>query len=511
MPCSGLDSGVLIGIGGIGGQVLREAPSYAAHVATEMGHKFLAQCLSKVAERICSESSRPTWIAKAPANGDSENRLEATLGGNGIKEEFKDTQMDVQKLVEECTVDAKEIVNKCPIFIFGRSRQGKSTLVNNLLKALGKEVRPDGHASVGHMTPCTKGVEMYSCKCSEWTTPGLEEEVILFDSEGWELGKAVDLWSECMKKAKEKKIGQEVLPQRLVLVLVVSASAESRSELADPEFQRLVREVCIQAKQAADKAQGRKPVLVPVVTKSDLLEKEKPDIREKVRHAFNEMLSKSFNKMLSMSAPSIAFPWFNGTNEPTTCGRFFGSSAGIRDMMDVREPMFVASSPEDQEDPEGVLELKRTLSLICKEQLASENILRAVQVSMEKKLLEELKSWEKRGIDSPHSLVRRFLWVVARHCNLRVKNLHEDHPKLTWDAAEAKAAVIRSFKCPKKTNEDTDSYHTDPLRQKHRQPCDPSADLPCREESTSTCTSTPKGPQWDPYLTTSCKRGRSGK
>lgn len=314
-----------------------------------------------------------------------------------------------------------------------------------------------------------------------------------------------------MKKAKEKKIGQEVLPQRLVLVLVVSASAESRSELADPEFQRLVREVCIQAKQAADKAQGRKPVLVPVVTKSDLLEKEKPDIREKVRHAFNEMLSKSFNKMLSMSAPSIAFPWFNGTNEPTTCGRFFGSSAGIRDMMDVREPMFVASSPEDQEDPEGVLELKRTLSLICKEQLASENILRAVQVSMEKKLLEELKSWEKRGIDSPHSLVRRFLWVVARHCNLRVKNLHEDHPKLTWDAAEAKAAVIRSFKCPKKTNEDTDSYHTDPLRQKHRQPCDPSADLPCREESTSTCTSTPKGPQWDPYLTTSCKRGRSGK
>lgn len=244
MPCSGLDSGVLIGIGG----------SYAAHVAKEMGHKFLAECLSKVAERICSESSRPTWIAKAPADGDSENRLEATLGGNFIEEEFKDTQMDVQKLVKECTVDAKEIVDKCPIFIFGRSRQGKSTLVNNLLKALGKEVHPDGHASVGHMTPCTKGVQMYSCKCSEWTTPGLEEEVILFDSEGWELGKAVDLWSECMKKAKEKKIGQEVLPQRLVLVLVVSASAESRSELADPEFQRLVREVCIQAKQAADKA-----------------------------------------------------------------------------------------------------------------------------------------------------------------------------------------------------------------------------------------------------------------
>lgn len=165
--------------------------------------------------------------------------------------------------------------------------------------------------------------------------------------------------------------------------------------------------------------------------------------------------------------------------------------------MDVRELIFVASSPEDQEDPEGVLELKRTLSLICKEQLASENILRAVQVSMEKKLLEELKSWEKRGIDSPHSLVRRFLWVVARHCNLRVKKLHENHPKLSWDAAEAKAAVIRSFKCPKKTNEDTDSHHTDPLRLKHRQPCDPSADLPCKAESTSTCTSTPGGSTMD--------------
>lgn len=286
---------------------------------------------------------------------------------------------------------------------------------------------------------------MHRILCVGWTTPGVEEELLLFDTEGWELGQqAVNLLDKCMEMAKQEKIGEEVLHQRLVLVLVLAA--ENRREIDDPKFQDLVKDVCDQAKGAADKAHGGKPVLLPVVSKKDQFARE--EIRRETSETFLQMLKRKVGEQMDVQDAIFIGGYEKGGNSNRPC----------------------------------ILEIKDALSNICRRQLASEDILRAVQLIMENKLMEELQEWDKQGIDASHSLVRRFLWVVAQHRNLRVKDLYsEEHRKLSWAEARKFAEKIRGFKAIGETIQGTDAWHSDrldawhPLRQKRQSERDTSS------------------------------------
>lgn len=448
-------------------------------------HAASAMCIRCVEQRMPTE--RKCCIGKGPAVGGQNNRrLEETLQGDDIKEEFWDMEIKEKfpGLLLNCVEDARKLVQKCPIFLFGRARQGKSTVLNDLVQALGSNERP---ATEDHYKACTQGVKVHRWQCKGWTTPGVEEELLLFDTEGWELGKqAVDLLDQCMQKAKDKQesIGEEVLHQRLVLVLVLGA--ENRHEIHDKKFHQLIKEVCDQATRAAERGQGGKPVLLPVVSKEDLFEDS--DIRATTGRDFRKMLSEK-----------------------------------IGQQMDVRDPVFIGRDKKDA-DPKRpcILELKDRLSNICQEQLASVHILRAVQLIMENKLMQELEKWEKEGVDPSHSLVRRFLWVVARHRNLRIRNLYEEHCTLSWAKAREKAQEIRSFTSSGDTIEGLDSWHSDPLRRKcllKKETLDTlgSFGMPSREATTSASSwafdeGTPEGPTWDPYLAnTASKHSKKGK
>ena len=397
------------------------------------------------------------WIGKSPAKPDQTHKcLESILKGDDIKEELHDmrTKDDLAQTIETCSEDAKKLVGKCPIFFFGGARQGKSTMINDLLQAFGSEKRP---ATEDDRKACTRDVKLHKGECNALALPGVEvkEELLLFDTEGWKLGKkaqASGLLKKCMDLAKkEEEIGELVLHHRLVLVLVLGA--ENCHELYDSvdDFLDLIKEVCDQAKKAADKAQGAKPVLLPVVSKYDLFPDfpDSDEIQKETGNLFQEILEDKVGKQ-----------------------------------MDVREPVLIGEYKKVAlQERKCIQKLKDTLSKICKEQLASSHIMRAVQVSMETRLLEELQEWQKEGIDSPYSLARRWLWIVARHRNLRVRNLFEDCPELGWEDAQKKADVIRKFgweeaqkkakvsRCfqifqgsAQKIHEGQDEWHSDPAR-----------------------------------------------
>eukprot|EP00438_Fugacium_kawagutii_P009825 Skav212326 [mRNA] locus=scaffold3374:192059:193612:- [translate_table: standard] len=431
----------------------RTCSNLAADVSTTAVRRH---CLDPGPQTSPDTGPKPSWIGKSPV-GQSNEGLEYTLECKDILTELRDLKlMEFQRakeLVKNCSECPAQLVRSCPVFFFGRSRQGKSTLINDLLQNLGEEDRP---AMQDDMKPCTRGVKLHRRSLTEWTTPGMEEELLLFDSEGWELGKpAGNLWEECMSKAKQLEIDKGVLPHRIVLVLVLAA--ENRHEISDEKFKDLVKEVCDQAKAAAHKAQGGKPVLLPVVSKADLFKNQQ----------IQDQTGKDLKQML------------------------LSQELGIGSSMEVQDPVFVGWMQGEDPSRDCIEDLTSKLSAICKKQLASEFILRAVQQNMENKLMEELQSWEDQGIDATYSLIRRFLWVVARHRNLRVRNLYnEGSPKLSWQDAEKKAEEIRRFAPSGETTEGKDEWHTDPLRRvvssKERAS---DTDGIHRNESTSTMTS----------------------
>jgi len=338
--------------------------------------------------------------------------------GEAITEELWDTALceKGQLDVEQCTVTAKEIVGVCPIYFFGRTRQGKSTLINNLLQELGDNTRP---AKEHHMAPCTKGVHMHRQECTAWTTQSVKETVVLVDTKGWEFeGNEGDLFADCLAKAEREKIRPEVLHQRLVLVLVLGA--ENRHEISDSRFLGLVKRVCLQASEAAAKARGERPVLLPIVSKQDLIDTY---IQKATSDGLERVLNTVVGDIMNVQAPVFA------TNKSSAC----------------------------------IVELRNQLASICRKQLASTTILRAVQESTEEELLKLLESWDEKGIDAAHSLARRYVWVVARHRGLRMKSLYHKQPFLSWDTAKSLVKMLRDPNL-KVQQPGKDDWHTDELR-----------------------------------------------
>mmetsp|Transcript_122114 Transcript_122114/g.290325 ORF Transcript_122114/g.290325 Transcript_122114/m.290325 type:complete len:420 (-) Transcript_122114:54-1313(-) len=372
--------------------------------------KIMERAMAKiqdVAAQLCQPQE--STIGKAQ---EEKMSLEATLSGEVIVKEFSDTRLSKTLDVTTYTMSAKDLVKKCPIFFFGRTRQGKSTCINNLMQLLGSASRP---ASEDHMKPCTRGVDMHRLRCTAWTTPGMEEELLLFDTEGWEFGKkACNLFAQCITKAEEEKIRPEVLHQRLVLVLVLDV--EHRSEIYDSKFRELVKAVCCQASKAAHEAGGGRPVLLPVVSKEDLI--ANPDIQTRISSEFKSALKEV-----------------------------------VVEMMNVHSPVFIRHDREPAN-------LKWALSTICGEQLKSPAILQAVRESMEESLQGSLQDWEEQGLESGYSMRRRFLWVVARHRGLYIKDVSP--PRLSWKDVAKYVGELRTFSQSSPLGKE--DWHTDPLR-----------------------------------------------
>ncbi|CAJ1356598.1 unnamed protein product [Effrenium voratum] len=269
------------------------------------------------------------------------------------------------------------------------------------------------------MAPCTKGVHMHRQECTAWTTQSVKETVVLVDTKGWEFeGNEGDLFADCLAKAEREKIRPEVLHQRLVLVLVLGA--ENRHEISDSRFLGLVKRVCLQASEAAAKARGERPVLLPIVSKQDLIDTY---IQKATSDGLERVLNTVVGDIMNVQAPVFA------TNKSSAC----------------------------------IVELRNQLASICRKQLASTTILRAVQESTEEELLKLLESWDEKGIDAAHSLARRYVWVVARHRGLRMKSLYHKQPFLSWDTAKSLVKMLRDPNL-KVQQPGKDDWHTDELR-----------------------------------------------
>jgi len=384
---------------------------------------FLVDIARKVALQKISDSVRGScWstgfeIGRAP-HQEHDKPIEVLVRGDDITEELRDMEVDSKWVVDQSTRNAKDFMRKSPVFIFGPARQGKSTVVNDLLEELGDKSRP---AEESFLSACTRGVQVHRCSCNSWTTPGVEEEVLLLDTEGWEFGRRPrDIFKTCMALAKSEKIQEKVLQHRLVLVCALSA--ENRSWVEDPKFLRLLRDVC---KQAASAASG-KPVLLPVVTKSDLLKSEQE--RSMVCDAFKRNLDKE-----------------------------------VGCMVEVRK---VLSTTYKQVDGQGlsIQMLKEELAKICTEQLKSEHILKAATDIIDGDLKRTLMEWDTYGIDASQALVRRFLWTTARHHKLRIKNLHKLSPMLGWDRTASVVKHLKQWSATRGGLEATDEWHSDPRR-----------------------------------------------
>ena len=336
---------------------------------SNVGSHVLGRCVcaglrgaGAAAARLCREreSNIPSNIGAAKEG----KCLEATVRGEAITEELWDTALceKGQLDLEQCTVTAKEIVGVCPIYFFGRTRQGKSTLINNLLQELGDNTRP---AKEHHMAPCTKGVHMHRQECTAWTTQSVKETVVLVDTKGWEFeGNEGDLFADCLAKAEREKIRPEVLHQRLVLVLVLGA--ENRHEISDSRFLGLVKRVCLQASEAAAKARGERPVLLPIVSKQDLIDTY---IQKATSDGLERVLNTVVGDIMNVQAPVFA------TNKSSAC----------------------------------IVELRNQLASICRKQLASTTILRAVQESTEEELLKSSRATHEK-------LIPQTAFSVMGHC-----------------------------------------------------------------------------------------------
>ncbi|CAE7495118.1 unnamed protein product [Symbiodinium sp. CCMP2592] len=369
-------------------------------------------------------------IGQAAASQTKEQSVECLVRGDVIREEFRDMELPIGPAIDAATENAKDFIKKCPVFFFGLARQGKSTLVNDVLHELGDHSRP---AKEDFLKPCTRGVQVYKRRCGAWTTAGVQEEVLLFDTEGWEFHlqeAASRLLANCMQLAVEETIQPAVLKHRLVLVVVIDA--EHRGDIFDDKFLSLVREVC---RQAADAGGGVKPVLLPVVSKDDLFRSEQ-DCQRVCSHFSDELQKK--------------------------VGLF----------VDVQEALSVSHEKTDDKGMRpSIQRLNDTLARICTQQLKSEPLLAKVKEIIEDDLMRHLQEWEKQGLDSSHALVRRFLWVVAGHRRLRIRNLFEKRPTLLWDGTAGVIARIKRGPGHAML-ESTHAWHSDPRRTKSSQSFD---------------------------------------
>uniref|UniRef100_A0A7S4UEA3 Uncharacterized protein n=1 Tax=Alexandrium monilatum TaxID=311494 RepID=A0A7S4UEA3_9DINO len=375
---------------------------------------------------ICCPKSRGTpQFGRGPRHV-HDKPIEVLVRADDIRLELCDMEVDGDEVVERSTHSAKEFMKKSPVILFGPARQGKTTMVNDILEELGDFSRPGKES---FLLPCTRGVQVFKTQCSSWTTPGVEEEVLLLDSEGWEFGRTPkNLFKECMKLAEKEQIQLKLLQHRLVLVSVLSA--ENRSWVEDPKFLDLLDGVC---RQAAKEAGGGKPVLVPVVSKEDLLNDGLE--RDIVLRAYTKSLEKRVGSTVEVH------PALGVTHKADADGR---------------RP--------------SIKQLREKLAAICTKQLMSEHILLAVKDIIAGDLQRYLMEWDEEGIDASHALVRRFLWIVARHHGLRIKDLYKIEPTMDWKQVEGVCRDLKGWRAPKAGAEATDGWHWDPRREKGPRP-----------------------------------------
>jgi len=396
------------------------------HLCVSLLSKGALLCMLKRIPSICSKSNGITISPKQA--GSADNPMESLLRGDVIKEEFWDMECDTDDVVNKATESAKILVRKCPAMVFGLSRQAKSTTINDLLGVLGDDSRP---AKQSQIDACTRGVDAHRRQVFDWATPGVTEELILFDTEGWEFGqqaKAVGALNTCMQMAKEENIPREVLNHRLILVLVAAVTHCDCSN--NSMYMSLMERIC---KGAADAAKPGKPALLLVLTKSDL-----------------------FTAGDHVQTPKDLANLFKQRVEEK-----------VKSIVTVHDPVVLTSPSHSRRDgPPDVEKLNAALKQICKQQLKAESVLNEAKNLIARDLKEFLMEWDKKGIDHSAALVRRYLWTVARLHGARIEGLMRCCPMLPWDSTQK---VFKNIKAVYRKNnfpglEAEDAWHTDVRR-----------------------------------------------
>lgn len=300
------------------------------------------------------------------------------------------------------------------------------------------------------MYPETRGVNDHRFPVVGWITPGCSEEIVCIDTEGWELGKKNSASvKECMELARKgsrnRRVTQDVLKHRLVFVLVLSY--ESRANVKNPEFLSLVKRTCQDGHRAAG---GCKPVLVPVLTKMDLVRAVDKKEVHKMSSDFQETLK----------------------NE-------------VGDFVEVGNPCLVTA-----EDATTVKALTETLATIGKEQLKSNAILEQVRRLIHEDLSKHLQTI---GNEDQRALARRHAWAMARMHGIVVQGLATsirprsggvEEATPWWKETDRLVEKMKHVKCHETTACDVNDCHIDELRSWERK----------RKSSSSTSASTPGGP-----------------
>eukprot|EP00450_Noctiluca_scintillans_P002762 CAMPEP_0194494014 /NCGR_PEP_ID=MMETSP0253-20130528/12052_1 /TAXON_ID=2966 /ORGANISM="Noctiluca scintillans" /LENGTH=701 /DNA_ID=CAMNT_0039335065 /DNA_START=122 /DNA_END=2227 /DNA_ORIENTATION=+ len=327
-----------------------------------------------------------------------EPSIEELLAGEHIRAEFCDTRINsplgdsdgclLDHALTEATKTARSVVDKNPLFIFGPTGVGKSTLTNALLTHLGETSLP---ADSDHLRPCTRGVKVYQC---DGETKAGKGRVLFFDTEGWELHNAAPILRLCLEKAKENGLLQEVLHNRLVLILVTSGNAESQRMLDSPKFKKLVGQLCNQFARLKGRHTWSKPVLLPVVTQIDKVDpKDRDSI---IRNVITKM------------------------------------EESVTGIVDFKKPICVSSTKGENIDV-----LAKELFDIFNTQLQSRDILNVVRRFIETDLQMFLRMWSNQyqGLEADSALIRRHVWSVARSYGFRVGHIEQTYPIITWDRA----------------------------------------------------------------------------
>lgn len=189
-----------------------------------------------------------------------------------------------------CLRNSRDFIKKRPVFLFGYTKIGKSTLINDLLEEEGDMSRP-AKEETNDPEMRTENVEVYGVKLNDKKKDQISDEALFFDTEGWEFGKAEGkkehLLDRCVNLAKEKNIQETILMHRLILVLVLDVNR--RGDANNETFEGLVREVCKKAAGWTKGSKGSKPVLVPVLSKIDTLPKD-GELLKNIEGIFNRAL-----------------------------------------------------------------------------------------------------------------------------------------------------------------------------------------------------------------------------
>eukprot|EP00928_Gymnodinium_smaydae_P038948 TRINITY_DN26731_c0_g1_i1.p1 TRINITY_DN26731_c0_g1~~TRINITY_DN26731_c0_g1_i1.p1 ORF type:complete len:481 (-),score=63.42 TRINITY_DN26731_c0_g1_i1:260-1702(-) len=384
----------------------------ASHVT-----RCLHSCATTARVELFTAPSLATDVVKTP--------LAELLAGTHIRQEFFDAlSVDCDRLVDEATRDAKAFIRKTPVFFFGLTGAGKSSLGNALLERIagqpldGKDRFPVEHDSRG-----TVGVDFRSVSTNDWATPGYEEMLIALDTQGWELKDVTassKLLHQALQKAEDRDVNiqREVLKHRLIFVLVAHMETLKR-DFAQREFKNLVLDICKQGKHMAGDC---KPVLVPLFSKSDL------------------------EKDTSMRA--------------RLGGKAKAQLEEMRQFLSVEEPIFVSTLPTCSE---GIDELIARIRQISKDQLRSEDILEQVRSIIERDCKSALQRIQSDGLHAESMLVRRHVWAAARARRLLVKGLFETAPSSSWRDADSLCAKMKKRKHFKEYR-GMKAPHTDPTR-----------------------------------------------